>query len=471
MSDRKNRRNSLSDAFSRSLRGPLKYMLLVILLLLAAAAVLFFIRNARTGLPVPAAGGEAPAGDPAGAEAESGLRGALSSAAGETAEQVTAMTTFEEKDITIGCTGAMIMHSPILEAAAQPDGSYDFSSVFRFITPYYSRPDFMTCELEAAVASDPDTYSGHPMFRIPGSLVTAIADSGVDLQLLATNHIYDGHREGLLYTMDFFEENGLAWTGIRKSPEDPRWYIADIKGIKVGFFNYTLETEGNGTWINAIQVPEDDAALINSFWPEQRESFYQEARLIIEELHRAGAQFIIANLHWGMEYMLEPFEYQKEMAQTLCNMGVNALIGGHPHCEEPISVIESTDGSSKMFCIYSVGNAMSNQMEEFMIMDMAGGYTEDGVIITLQLHQSADGSVALAGVDATPTWMYRSREEDGTWTYDFCILPLDDADNLEKNTGLKDIKEQAAASYARTMSVIGDGLAEAQQTFGSPSEN
>ena len=61
-------------------------MLLVILLLLAAAAVLFFIRNARTGLPVPAAGGEAPAGDPAGAEAESGLRRALSSAAGETAE-------------------------------------------------------------------------------------------------------------------------------------------------------------------------------------------------------------------------------------------------------------------------------------------------------------------------------------------------------------------------------------------------
>ena len=38
-----------------------------------------------------------------------------------------------------------------------------------------------------------------------------------------------------------------------------------------------------------------------------------------------------------------------------------------------------------MFCIYSVGNAMSNQMEEFMIMDMAGGYTEDGVIVLLQV--------------------------------------------------------------------------------------
>ena len=460
MSDRNKRDVSLAKAFSRSFRGPLKYMLLIILILLAAAAILPAVRAGRS---VPDAAGDADTAD--------GLRGAISSAVSETADLAAARTVSEETDITIGCTGAMIMHSPILEAAEQPDGSYDFSSVFRFITPYYSRPDFMTCELEAVVASDPDTYSGHPMFQIPGSLVTAIADSGVDLQFLATNHIYDGRSEGLHFTMDFFEENGLAYTGVRKTPEAPRWYIADIKGIKVGFFNYTLESEGDGAWINALKVSDDDAKLINSFWPEQREPFYQEARITIEELRQAGAQFIIADMHWGMEYMLEPFEYQKEMAQTLCNMGVNALIGGHPHCEEPISVVESTDGSSKMFCIYSVGNAMSNQMEEFMLMDMAGGYTEDGVIITLHLHQSADGSVSLSGVDATPTWMYRSRTEEGTWTYDFCILPLDDVDGLEKSTGLTGIQERAAASYERTMSVIGGGLAEARQAFAVSSEN
>ena len=451
--DKKNRlqRTGRAALPRRVLRGPLKYILAVIVLLLGAAAVL----SLRNGF------------------SEEGAREKAGSAPADTAEG-TADTdpaeqevSFEEKEIIIGCTGAMIMHSPILEAAEQPDGTYDFSDIFTYIAPYYSAPDFMTCELEAAVTMDPDSYSGHPMFHIPGSLVTAIAGSGVDLQLLATNHIYDAGSEGFHDTMDFFEQNDLAFTGVRKSEEEPRWYLADIGGVRVGFFDYTLETEGEGTWINALKVSETDVPLINSFYPEDRDPFYQEARLIIAQLRAAGAQFIIADMHWGMEYMLEPFEYQKEMAQTLCNMGVDALIGGHPHCEEPVSVVTSADGSRKMFCAYSVGNAMSNQMEEFMIMDMAGGYTEDGVIILLKIRRHADGTAELAGVDAIPTWMYRSHTEDGIWTYDFRILPLDDVARLEEMTGLAGIRRPAMASYERTMSVIGEGMTEAKKTFGT----
>ena len=456
MSEKKKNHTGIHNAWSRALRGPLRYMLAVIALLLAVILLFGVIRTVRRGAHSAETGLSAEG-------IESG--GGIVSGESVSGNPDKGTGIFPEKDITIGCTGAMIMHSPILEAAEKPDGSYDFSSIFRYITPAYSAPDFMTCELEAAVTLDPDSYSGHPMFHVPGTLVTAIADSGVDLQFLATNHIYDDRSEGLHATMDFFAEHGLACTGVRQSTDAKRWYLADIEGIKVGFFNYTLETEGDGTWINALKVSDEDVPLINSFFPEEREPFYQQARLIVEELREAGAQFIIADMHWGMEYMLEPYEYQKEMAQTLCNMGVGALIGGHPHCEEPVSVVESADGTRRMFCIYSVGNAMSNQMEEFMIMDMAGGYTEDGVIITLKLHQSADGTVALTGVDATPTWMYRSRHKDGVWTYDFCILPLDDIANLEKNTGLTGIRERAMASYERTMSVIGDGLTEAKQAF------
>ena len=456
MSPREEKGKHPSSAWTRALKGPLKYMLAAIVLLLAVVLLL----GIRKGMQGNGNSHAAEAGAGGTREGET-----LPDSAGVPSVSANPATTFEEKDITIGCTGAMIMHSPILEAAEQPDGSYDFSSIFRYITPYYSAPDFMTCELEAAVSMDPDNYSGHPMFHVPGSLVTAIADSGVDLQFLATNHIYDDRSEGLHATMDFFDENGLAFTGVRRDMDEPRWYMADINGIRVGFFNYTLETEGDGTWINALKVSEEDAGLINSFFPEEREPFYQQARFIVEELRSAGAQFIIADMHWGMEYMLEPFEYQREMAQTLCNMGVDALIGGHPHCEEPVSVVESADSSRRMFCIYSVGNAMSNQMEEFMIMDMPGGYTEDGVIITLQLHQNSDGTVKLTGVDATPTWMYRSQDKDGIWTYEYYILPLDDIANLEKTTGIKGIRERAMASYERTMSVIGEGMAEAERVF------
>lgn len=467
MSDRNPRPHSFLPAVSRALKGPLKYMLAAVILLAAAAAVMTAVRmGSGSGRAAQADKTSAGMAEEEGEASAAGLYSAFSAAAAENAERAAAAV-FEEKDITIGCTGAMIMHSPILDGAKQPDGSYDFSPIFRYITPYYSAPDFMTCELEAAVTEDPDAFSGHPMFRIPGSLVTAIADSGVDLQMLATNHIYDDHGEGLQTTMDFFDSHGLAYTGVRHQKEDPRWFLADIQGVKVGFFDYTLETEGDaaGTWINAIRIDDADVPLINSFLPEDPESFYHEARLITEELRQAGAQFIIADMHWGMEYMLEPFEYQKEMAQMLSDLGVGALIGGHPHCEEPVSVIESADGSNQMFCIYSVGNAMSNQMEEFMLMDMAGGYTEDGVIITLRLHQDTDGCVSLTGAEAIPTWMYRGQDKDGLWTYDFYILPLDNTADLEARTGLAGIRERAEASRERTMSVIGEGLAEAQQVF------
>ena len=37
---------------------------------------------------------------------------------------------------------------------------------------------------------------------------------------------------------------------------------------------------------------------------------------------------------------------QREIAQKLCDLGVDALIGGHPHCLQPIDVFQSADGKT-----------------------------------------------------------------------------------------------------------------------------
>lgn len=379
---------------------------------------------------------------------------------------------YPEADITVGATGCMLLHSPFMTSYPDAEGNYDFSSIYRFITPYYSAPDYMTCEFEGALGGEELGYSGYPNFKSPDAIIENIRDSGVDLQLLATNHIYDAWSAGFRRTMEVYDEKGIAFTGVRRNEQEKHYYIADINGVTVGFVNYVYETTnvtsveyGPGKSINGMILETQDAPLLNSFNYADLPAFYTEMENNIYAMRADGARFIIANLHWGNEYQLEEADYQREIAQALCDMGVDAIIGGHPHCEQPIDVLRSADGAHQMFCIYSVGNALSNQRTYLMQDDMPTGHTEDGVMVTLHLHQSSSGSVAITDVDLLPTWVYRYTADTGSKYY---ILPLDNVDAIEQTTGISDIYQEAQASYARTMEELGPGLEQAKAAFQAP---
>ena len=60
-------------------------------------------------------------------------------------------------------------------------------------------------------------------------------------------------------------------------------------------------------------------------------------------------------MHWGEEYVFEPTVSQKEIAQYLSSLGVNLIIGSHPHVVEPVGYVGDT------LVIYSLGNFLSGQ--------------------------------------------------------------------------------------------------------------
>ena len=372
---------------------------------------------------------------------------------------------YPEKDITIGSTGCMLLHSPFIDSYPDAEGNYDFSTIYKYITPYYSAPDFMTCEFEGSLAGPDAGYSGYPLFLSPDVIIENIKDSGVDLQFLATNHVYDGGSDGFHRTMQVYDEKNIAFSGIRENSTAKQYVVEEINGIKVGFIDYVYETDGEGTNLNGIPLMQEDWDLVNSFDYNDLDSFYKEMQSNIASMKSEGAQFIIAQMHWGIEYQLEEADYQDEMAQKLCDLGVNAIIGGHPHCEQPIDVLDTSDGSGHMFCIYSEGNALSNQ-RTYLMDEMPTGHTEDGVMVTLTLHQNSDGSVEIKDIDLLPTWVYRYQDNDGSKYY---ILPLDDVANIEKTTGISDIQQEAQDSYDRTMEELGPGLEKAKQIFGGSS--
>lgn len=372
-------------------------------------------------------------------------------------------TVYPEKDITIGSTGSVLLHSPFLNSYADAAGEYDFSSIFQYITSYYSAVDFMTCEFEGALGGPEMGYSGYPNFKSPDAIVKNIRDSGVDLQMIATNHMYDGLSSAFHRTMEVYETNGIHYTGARRTSEDKPYYIADVDGVTIGFMDYVYETKGSGVNLNGIPLEQQDWDLVNSFDYNDLDSFYQEADSLIQQMQEDGARFIVANMHWGTEYQLKESSEQRTIAQKLCDLGVDALIGGHPHCIQPIDVFETPESAHKMFCIFSEGNALCNQRKYLMMNEMPNGHTEDGVMVTLSLHQDAEGTVSITDVDILPTWVYRF-QNNGSKYY---ILPLDDAEHLAETTGITDLGDDPQCSRERTLEVLGEGLEKAKSVFQS----
>ena len=76
----------------------------------------------------------------------------------------------------------------------------------------------------------------------------------------------------------------------------------------------------------------------------------------------AGAEATMIYMHWGVEYVTYAREQEQAIAQQLCDMGIDVIVGGHPHVVEPVDLLQSTvDPEHKTVILYSMGNAVSNQ--------------------------------------------------------------------------------------------------------------
>lgn len=361
--------------------------------------------------------------------------------------------------------GDVILHSPFLSSRIYhlADGTYDYNPIFSYIKPEYEAADFSIANLELTISNG--NYSGYPYFRSPASIAAALKQNAVDMCLLANNHIYDNGDQGLTLTMDALDANSLLYTGVRRSAADKTYSIQDINGIKVGIFNYVYETgalSSSTISINANQVSSASAPLINSFHYHDLDALYEEIRVGLQEMASAGVEYTIAYIHWGNEYQTQENSYQNTIAGQLCELGIDALIGGHPHVVQPVDLLTNAAGDHQMICVYSLGNHLSNQNRLYMD-SMPTGHTEDGLMVKLTLEKVDDGPVVLKTADFIPTWVYHTRKNGGSEYY---ILPLNNPEQIKENTASLD---KAAAgideSLNRTNAIIGAGVEKIQSAL------
>ncbi len=386
------------------------------------------------------------------------------------ADQVSEVASNSEPSIvssaTIGNMGDLLIHSPILNAYySKENDSYNFDSIFTYIKPYVQKHDYAAVDLEGSLAGS--DYSGYPMFRCPDSLIDSAKNAGFDMFLIANNHSNDGLSQGFMRTMDVLSEKGVDYIGSRQSDSYKNYIVKDINGIKIGMVNYTYGTISNDqvVAVNGILSTEETSKLINVFDYNNLDSFYSKQEQVIKNMKDDGAEAIVYYMHWGTEYLLDSSPQQKEIAQKLCDLGVDVIVGGHPHVVEPIEVLSSNALDKKMVCLYSMGNAISNQRKEFLMEDITTGHTEDGLLFTIGFSKYSNGDVVLSKVDALPTWVNMKVNSVGRREYE--IIPLDksldwaSSFNMDSNTLSK-----ANDSYNRTMDLIGEGLKDSQSVLG-----
>ncbi len=366
---------------------------------------------------------------------------------------------FVPSEATVIVTGDILPHSPLRKAYYDGE-SYNFDSIFTYISSYVKEADFAVANLETTLAGDKDgyEYSGYPQFNCPDEIVDSLKNAGFDMLLTANNHSSDTSAHGILRTQEIVRSKGLLNLGTRLDSSEKRYKIQNINGIDIGMICYTYSQIDSSTGkisLNGIPVSSEVTDCINAFDETKLSLFYEQMEQNIAAMKADGAKAIVMFIHWGVEYQLKQNSIQTEIAQKMCDFGVDVIVGGHPHVVQPAELlVSSVDPEHVTLCVYSVGNGVSNQRAQYMNLNT--GHTEDGMLFSFTFKTDKNGSVSLSDAEIIPTWVYLNSGK-------YYIIPLDknvsdwkSSFNMGSN-GEADAKK----SYERTNKLVSEGMNEA----------
>lgn len=321
----------------------------------------------------------------------------------------------KKTEITITCWGDYMNHiTQIRQAKAT---NYDFTDSFAVIKDIVGKSDLSIVNLETTIAKDESDMSGYPEFATHENVIKAFKDTGFDVVSTANNHSYDRRLKGIDLTIDAIEKYGLKRTGTFKENESTNPLIVDVKGIKVGFFSYSQMLNG----YEKLMLNSGRDTAVNLINTEQ----IQKDVNYLKENH---ADIIMCYMHWGEEYSDYPNAYQKNTFKKLSDMGVDLVIGSHPHTIQKADVIEN-DGK-KSYCVYSMGNLVSDQRESY------GQYygVEIGVYSDIKIEKIGD-KTTIKSFENKPYYVDKYTDDVTTR---YVVVPVKQVLNSEINYPRKD---------------------------------
>ncbi|MCC6463252.1 MAG: CapA family protein [Saprospiraceae bacterium] len=299
--------------------------------------------------------------------------------------------------------GDIMGHTPQIKSAEVAPGKYDYQACFRYIRPILERADLAVGNLELTLSAK-GPYSGYPMFRSPDALASDLKEAGFDILVTANNHSNDGRGAGVTHTVQTLRDLGFLQTGTFLNARDRSAFYPLMvykNGFKIALLNYTYGTNG---------VPTQAPTIVNLI------DTVQIARDLAEARARKP-HFIIAVMHWGLEYQLEENAEQRQLARFLIREGADLIIGAHPHVVQPIKTetVQLPDGSRKSaVVVYSLGNFISNQQKPG---------TDGGILFEVDLlHRKGVPRAEVGQYGYLPVYRYMKKNASGKT--DYFALPI-----------------------------------------------
>lgn len=281
---------------------------------------------------------------------------------------------------TVVATGDVLVHPPLIEQAYADSGTGgpDFGPLLAGVAPVISAADLALCHLEVPLAEPGGPFSGYPSFNAPPQVATALAEVGYDSCTTASNHTLDQGVDGVFRTLDALDAAGLEHTGsARSAREDATPLIHDVGEARVAQLSYTYG-------YNGLELPDDAPWLANALDPE---AILADAR----RAKQAGADVVIASLHWGEEYQHAPTDEQVTLARRLlADPAIDLIVGHHAHVVQPF---ERIDGE---WVAYGLGNHVARH-------DEPRGTSEEGVIARFTFASDLAGDWHVQRAEYLPT--------------------------------------------------------------------
>ena len=241
--------------------------------------------------------------------------------------------------------GDALIHGAVYLDARKGNGTYDFKPMLENIKPIVSKYDLAYYNQETVLGGKELGVSTYPRFNSPYEVGDAFIDAGFDLVSLANNHTMDRGEQAIHNSVNYWNNHkeivtSGQWTSFEERNKER---IYEKNGIKYAFFSYT-------TWTNGLPTPRGKEYLSNVY-------SYEKAKEDISKV-RDKVDVVMVAMHWGIEYSFGVSSDQSKIAKELSDLGVDLIIGAHPHVVEPVEYINN----GKTFVIYSLGNLISAQI-------------------------------------------------------------------------------------------------------------
>ena len=326
-----------------------------------------------------------------------------------TKKEINAQKEEVDYEAKVFMVGDALIHWGVYNDAKQDDGSYDFKPMFQYVKPISSKYDIAYYNQETILGGTSMGLSSYPRFNSPQEVGDAFLDAGFNMVSLATNHTMDKGEDGVLKSVEYWKSHPeVAASGQWSSAEERAASVQkvyEVNHIKYAFISYTI-------WTNGLETPYGKDYL-NSVYSEEK------AKADIESV-RDKVDFVIVAMHWGTEYAFYVDRKQEEIANYLSGLGVDLIIGAHPHVVQTVEYIND----NKTFVVYSLGNFISDQLD-------VDNYTGLGMEVTLKKHVGLDGTVTNSVVEPKAELFYTVTTQRRGWSSDFRVKTYPSLDDSE----------------------------------------